>query len=153
MHNYFFLSDAHDSCFEVLNVLLRNKKYGDKINAFFPQFWKYIQNLTKQDGLENYWYFTPNRPISDSVKVDKILIGKISSMVLSNAYVDPNITKEQQNSPLIYFCEIECLDAVKFLIQYKADVNHIGENGKTAVHHIMNINGNKIRICIRKVQN
>lgn len=137
----------------MLNVLLRNKKYGDKINTFFPQFWKYIQNLTKQDGLENYWYFTPNRPISDSVKVDKILIGKISSMVLSNAYVDPNITKEQQNSPLIYFCEIECLDAVKFSIKYNADVNHIGENGKTAIHHIMNINGNKIWICIRKVQN
>lgn len=85
----------------------------------------------------------------DYEKVDKNIVGEISSKVLSNSYVNPNFSNDQDNSPLIYFCKIECVDAVKLLIQYNANVNHIGVHRKTATHHVMKINGNNMCLIDR----
>lgn len=118
----------------MLNVLLSNRSYGEEINVFVPQFWEYMQ---KQYDLHASSSFLKE-------DINKKLVGNVSSMVLSKSHAIPN---ELHNSALIYFCQLECLDAVKFLIQYDTDVNAIDENGDTAIHHIINIRGNTLFIC------
>lgn len=60
-------------------------------------------------------------------------ITHIATKLLS-AGANPNMVPQGEDSPLIIAVRNKMPDVVDILLKHKADVNHIGKNGTTAIH-------------------
>ncbi|VDH93106.1 Hypothetical predicted protein [Mytilus galloprovincialis] len=99
---------------KILNALLEHKNIGEKVGLFFMKFWEFIQKEKCRD---------------------KQLIEKIMLKIVCEKNLNVNIANRLKDSPLIYFTKLRSIDVVKLFIKMKADVNHVGEKGMTALHH------------------
>lgn len=71
------------------------------------------------------------------------LVANICSHLLdSKCYNNLIVDKEGEDSPLIYFCTKGIVAIVEMLIGCNVDVNHAGEGGATALHHVISLQGN-----------
>lgn len=110
---------------KILDTLTDHLNLDNNVDVFFRKFWKYIktENVSScKDDLDNVTF-------------------KILS---SEERVHVNLENNLDDSPLIYFCQIGCPQAVKMLLVHKADVNHVGKSG-TALHYIIDLTGKFLR--------
>lgn len=110
-------------CFKILDALTDHQHLDKNADAFFRHFWEYIESNESIHDVRN-------KETLDSVTF-KILNTKED--------VHVNLANNWDDSPLIYFCRHGCLEAVRMLLVHKADVNHVGKRGMTALHHIINL--------------
>ena len=100
----------------MVDVLLKTPKSHNKCKTLFQKLWNVIkeQQVTRlNELLENV--------------VLKVLFWTETSVELS---------KSKQDSPLIYFCRMRSLPVVKALLELGANIDHVGEYGKTAMHYV-----------------
>lgn len=77
------------------------------------------------------------------ITFDEILITSICSRLLdSENTVNVNFAKDEEDSPLIFFCKRRVVAVVEKLLGCNADVNYAGIGGSTVLHHVIDIHGN-----------
>ncbi|CAG2233613.1 ANK [Mytilus edulis] len=71
---------------------------------------------------------------------DEILITNICSRLLdSENTINVNFAKNEEDSPLIFFCKRRVVAVVEKLLGCNADVNYAGIGGSTVLHHVIDI--------------
>ncbi|XP_052065741.1 uncharacterized protein LOC127705457 [Mytilus californianus] len=109
-----------DKCLQILDALTDHQLLDRNVDVFFRKFWEYIKSNEFQGDMKNL----------DSVTCKILTTGED---------VNVNFAKEMDDSPLIYFCRLGCLQSLKMLLVHNADVNHVGNMGMTALHHIISL--------------
>lgn len=110
---------------KILDSLLNHTKIDETANLFFSKFWEYIKKKDYRNQINKHERKTP----------DKQILEKIMLNLFCETNINVNIAKNLEDSPLIYFTNLRSTDVVKLLISVKADVNHVGRRGMTALHH------------------
>lgn len=107
----------------MFGILLQHEiPIKDNIAKLFNLLWEYCK---AHEGL-------------DTTLLENVCMGLLST----DTDVEVNLTKNNEDSPLIYFCRMQCNESVKLLLARKADVNHIGTRGKTALYTLIDMSGN-----------
>ncbi|CAG2195797.1 unnamed protein product [Mytilus edulis] len=106
----------------IFDILLEHQTpEKDSIDSLFHLLWEYVK------GREIF-----RKPLLEGICV-KLLSTDIEITV--------DLGKPNEDSPLIYFCRLQCLEVVRMLLARKADVNHIGSDGKTVLHTLIDMTG------------
>ncbi|VDI43137.1 Hypothetical predicted protein [Mytilus galloprovincialis] len=104
---------------ECLNELVKHADLGKQKEHIFYQLFKFLRRF---------------------FKFDEILITNICSRLLdSENTIDVNFAKNEEDSPLIFFCKRRVVAVVEKLLGCNADVNHAGIGGSTVLHHVIDI--------------
>lgn len=98
-------------------------------DVFFGKFWEYIKSNESVHAVGN-------KQTLDSVTC-KILNTKED--------VNVNLANALDDSPLIYFCRLGCLQSIRMLLAHKADIDHLGKRRMTALHHITYLTGKNLQ--------
>lgn len=106
---------------QILGALIGHLNLHKNADAFFHKFWDYIKT-------ENF--------SQDNESLDNVTF----KILYSVEKVHVNLENHLNDSPLIYFCQNGCPQAVIMLLFHGADVNHVGKNG-TALHYIIDLTG------------
>lgn len=117
----FSTDDRPQECLLFLDALTDHQGLGTHVDVFFHKFWEYIKAKDVSDN---------------SAVLDRVTFKILSTEELVNV----NLEKKMDDSPLIYFCQFGCIQAVKMLLFHKADVNHVGKRG-TALHNMIDLKG------------
>ncbi|CAC5406546.1 unnamed protein product [Mytilus coruscus] len=104
----------------ILDALTDYQNLDKNINVFFRKFWEYIKS---------------NVSVADNETLDSVTC----KILTTEEDVNVNLATNFDDSPVIYFCRHGCLQALRTLLRHKADVNHVGKLGMTALHHIINL--------------
>ncbi|CAG2245765.1 unnamed protein product [Mytilus edulis] len=107
---------------KMLDTLTDHLNLDNNVDAFFRKFWKHIKTKNVSSCKED---------------LDNVTFKILSS----EEKVHVNLENNLDDSPLIYFCQIGCPQAVKMLLVHNADVNHVGKSG-TALHYIIDLTEN-----------
>lgn len=119
-YNDFFIERYPEDCLKILDALTDYQNISKNVDNFFYRLWEYIKTNN-----------VSNKAVLDSV---------IFKILSTEEVVNVNTEKKLDDSPLIYFCQLGCLQAVKVLLYHKANVNHVGKSG-TALHYIIDLEG------------
>lgn len=132
MYKFIFLYTlGYSGGLTIFDILLEHQTpEKDSIDSLFHLLWEYVK------GREIF-----RKPLLEGICV-KLLSTDIEITV--------DLGKPNEDSPLIYFGRLQCLEVVKMLLARKADVNHIGSDGKTVLHTLIDMTGNTIRNIIKK---
>ncbi|XP_052064145.1 uncharacterized protein LOC127704231 isoform X2 [Mytilus californianus] len=114
------LKSGYSGGLTIFDILLEHQTpEKDSIDSLFHLLWEYVK------GRELF-----RKPLLEGVCV-KLLSTDIEITV--------DLGTSNEDSPLIYFCQLQCLEVVKMLLARKADVNHIGTGGKTVLHTLIDM--------------
>ncbi|XP_063401148.1 serine/threonine-protein phosphatase 6 regulatory ankyrin repeat subunit B-like [Mytilus trossulus] len=104
---------------ECLNELVKHADLGKRKEHIFYKLFKFLRRF---------------------FKFDEILITNICSRLLdSENTINVNFAKNEEDSPLIFFCKRRVVAVVEKLLGCNADVNYAGVGGSTVLHHVIDI--------------
>ncbi|CAC5361483.1 unnamed protein product [Mytilus coruscus] len=83
------------------------------------------------------WEYCKANEALDTTLLENICVDLLST----DTEIKVNLAKKNEDSPLIYFCRLQCNESIKMLLARKADVNHIGTRGKTVLHTLIEMSG------------
>ncbi|XP_063399769.1 ankyrin-1-like [Mytilus trossulus] len=116
------LKSGYSGGLTIFDILLEHQTpEKDSIDSLFHLLWEYVKDREKF-----------RKPLLEGICV-KLLSTDIEIAV--------DLGKPDEDSPLIYFCRLQCLEVVRMLLARKADVNHIGSDGKTVLHTLIDMTG------------
>lgn len=127
--SYLLTGTNRNDCLKILDVLTDHAPLDKTADVFFYKFWEYIKS---NDSV----HAVGNKQTLDSVTC-KILNTKED--------VNVNLANTFDDSPLIYFCRLGCLQSIRMLLVHKADVDHQGKRRMTALHHITYLTGKNLQ--------
>lgn len=105
----------------------------DRIDNLFQLLWEYVKERK-----------VFSKPLLEAVGV---------KLLSTDTKITVDLGKPNADSPLIYFCRLQCLNVVKILLARTADVNHIGSDGKTVLHTMIDMTGNTIHMYRNIIEN
>ncbi|XP_063401146.1 uncharacterized protein LOC134685371 isoform X2 [Mytilus trossulus] len=104
---------------ECLNELVKHADFGKRKEHIFYELFKFLRRF---------------------FKFDETLITNICSRILDSEHtINVNFAKNEEDSPLIFFCKRRNVAVVEKLLGCNADVNHAGIGGATVLHHVIEI--------------
>lgn len=130
----FFLYLDYSSGLKIFDILLHHQTpEKDRIDNLFQLLWEYVRERE-----------VFSKPLLEAVGV---------KLLSTDTEITVDLGKPNDDSPLIYFCRLQCLDVVKILLSRTADVNHIGSDGKTVLHTMIDMTGNTICMYRNMIEN